>query len=328
MREKNRKNYPVLLMAAVLIPIMAYASMAEPEQKKEKKLYSVILYQDMENEWIMLEAGAEQAKDDTDMMVNYVYLEPEADVDDEIRAIQKETDLGTSGILLAGVDSEKMQEKLTDAGITVPLVFVESGAGDAYPVIRADDYQMGVTLANAVLEKLDEKEQTESTTVLILGEQMVRDSVQLRYQGLMDTLTHSGKKILIQDETGKKTEDLTEILTEVQQEQGVVAALDKYTTEKAADLWEEYQSLSQKKKSMQPVYGIGNTAVTVNDLDNEKLSALVYQNEFSMGYQGMMALAEKRTADWIAKNISISYNMVTKETLCEEEHARLLFLNS
>ena len=324
MREKNRKKYPFFLVIWILLPVMIYSYVLKPEQTSGKMLYSVILYQDEENEWNTLEAGAEQARADAGIMVNYVHLSKTDTAEDEIRAIRKEIRSGTAGILLAGVDSEELPKRLEEENITVPLVFVETGAGDAYPVIRADDYQMGRMLGNAILED----NITENAPILILGEKTERDSVGLRLQGLTDVLKEEGKDSLIRDETGKKIEELSDVITEVQQENGKAAALDKYSVEQTAALWEECQNYSLKKGTGQAVYGIGNTLTTVNDLDNEKLAALVYQNEFSMGYQGIMALAEKRSTDWIRANIRISYHLVTKDTLYEEEQARLLFPNS
>lgn len=204
------------------------------------------------------------------------------------------------------------------------MVFIESGAGEEYPVIRADDYQMGKTLGKKVLSEM----LPEDGPVIILGERMDRDSMQSRYRGVTDVLKASGEEIEIIDETGKKTEEIMDVAVEVLQSNGKAVTLDKYSTERISALWEEYQSYSQRKKTRLQIYGIGNTAATVNDLDNENLAALVYQNEFSMGYQGIMALTEKREADWMNENIHISYNIVTKETLYDEEHARLLFPNS
>ena len=324
MNEKNRRKYPILLAAAVLIPVTVYGYITETVQKNEKKLYSVVLYQDEENEWAMLEAGAEQAKDDARIMINYVHLDANNMTEDEILAIQREAELGTSGILLACSEKEKMKEELKKSNISVPIVFIESGADEEYPVIRADDYQMGKTLGKKVLSEM----LPEDGPIIILGERMDRDSMQSRYRGVTDALKASGEEIEIIDETGKKTEEIMDVAVEVLQSNGKAVTLDKYSTEQISSLWEEYQNYSQRKKTRLPIYGIGNTAATVNDLDNENLAALVYQNEFSMGYQGIMVLTEKREADWINENIHISYNIVTKETLYDEEHARLLFPNS
>ena len=324
MKEKNRRKYPILLAAAVLVPVTVYGYITETVQKNEKKLYSVVLYQDAENEWAMLEAGAEQAKDDARIMINYVHLDANNTTEDEILAIQREAELGTSGILLACSEKERMKEELKKSNISVPIVFIESGASEEYPVIRADDYQMGKTLGKKVLSEM----LPEDGPVIILGERMDRDSMQSRYCGVTDALKAFGEEIEIIDETGKKTEEIMDVAVEVLQSNGKAVTLDKYSTEQISSLWEEYQNYSQRKKTRLPIYGIGNTAATVNDLDNENLAALVYQNEFSMGYQGIMALTEKREADWINENIHISYNIVTKETLYDEEHARLLFPNS
>ena len=54
----------------------------------------------------------------------------------------------------------------------------------------------------------------------------------------------------------------------------------------------------------------------------------MYQNEFNMGYQGITCLAEKRKKKWIEENTGISYRMVTKESLYEDENERLLFSNT
>ena len=191
-------------------------------------------------------------------------------------------------------------------------------------MIRADDYQMGKTLGKKVLSEM----LPEDGPVIILGERMDRDSMQSRYRGVTDALKASGEEIEIIDKTGKKTEEIMDVVEEVLQNNGKAVTLDKYSTERISALWKEYQSYSQRKKTRLQIYGIGNTTTTVNDLDNENLAALVYQNEFSMGYQGIMALTEKREADWMNENIHISYNIVTKETLYDEEHARLLFPNS
>ena len=324
MKEKNRRKYPILLAAAVLVPVTVYGYITETVQKNEKKLYSVVLYQDEENEWAMLEAGAEQAKDDARIMINYVHLDANNTTEDEVLAIQREAELGTSGVLVACSEKEKMKEELKKSNISVPIVFIESGADEEYPVIRADDYQMGKTLGKKVLSEM----LPEDGPVIILGERMDRDSMQSRYRGVTDALKASGEEIKIIDETGKKTEEIMDVAVEVLQSNGKAVTLDKYSTEQISSLWEEYQNYSQRKKTRLQIYGIGNTAATVNDLDNENLAALVYQNEFSMGYQGIMALTEKCEADWINENIHISYNIVTKETLYDEEHARLLFPNS
>lgn len=272
----------------------------------------------------MLEAGAEQAKDDARIMINYVHLDANNTTEDEILAIEREEKLGTSGVLVACIEKEKMKEELKKSNISVPMVFIESGVGEEYPVIRADDYRMGKTLGKKVLSEM----LPEDGPIIILGERMDRDSMQNRYCGVTDALKASGEEIEIIDETGKKTEEIMDAVVEVLQSNGKAVTLDKYSTEQTAALWEEYQSHSQRKKTRLQIYGIGNTAATVNDLDNENLAALVYQNEFSMGYEGIMALTEKREADWINENIHISYNIVTKENLYDEEHARLLFPNS
>ena len=104
-----------------------------------------------------------------------------------------------------------------------------------------------------------------------------------------------------------------------------LVTLDKSTTERAAALWKESRQSRGKNQDICKIYGTGNTAQTVNALDNEDISMLVYQNEFNMGYQGLTCLVENKKKEWIEKNTSIRYRTVTKKSLYEDENERLLF---
>lgn len=140
----------------------------------------------------------------------------------------------------------------------------------------------------------------------------------LRYKGLRDTLKNSGRKVLISSLSGDFSAGLFDQIP-------YLVTLDKSTTERAAALWKESRQSRGKNQDICKIYGTGNTAQTVNALDNEDISMLVYQNEFNMGYQGLTCLVENKKKEWIEKNTSIRYRTVTKKSLYEDENERLLF---
>ena len=183
-------------------------------------------------------------------------------------------------------------------------------------MIRSDDYAMGKALGEAVLQDM---EQTGTPgKVTIITENMERDSVSLRYKGIKDTLEHADQNVLISSLSGDFSAGLFEQIP-------YLITLDKSTTERAAALWKEGGQIRRKNGDICKIYGVGNTAQTVNALDNEDISLLVYQNVFNMGYQGLTCLVKNKKKEWIEKNTSIRYRTVTKESLYEDKNERLLF---
>lgn len=326
--KTERSRWIGWLLCAMLLVLAGAVFLEENKSStKKKETYSVILYQDMENEWTMLEEGARQAEDDLGISVNYITLAEGATAEEQLQSIKDEIEGNTKGILLAATDSEGLKTVLEGEKISVPLMYAETGAGDDMRVIRADDYGMGKLLAEALLQDLNE-DSSETKTIVLLAKTQERDSVQKRIEGFKAALQEAQIDAeyveLLEDSAGGFEAYLR--TTKAASAANYVAAFDKYSTQQAADLW---YSRRQEAPGMQvSVYGCGNTAGIVNALDNEKIKALVYQNEFSVGYLGLKALVEKRNSTWIEENISIQYQTVTKDTLYESDHARMLFSNN
>lgn len=309
------KSLAILLVAVITLGGLYYYGVFV-RKKEIPSVYSVILYQETEDEWGTLIQGIMQAEKDLKVDVNYIYLSENDTAEDQIKAVNKEIREKSSGILMAAVNSEGIQKAMEKMLISVPIIFVETGAGDSYPVIRSDDYAMGKALGEAVLQDM---EQTGiSGKVTIITENMERDSVSLRYKGIKDTLEHADQNVLISSLSGDFSAGLFEQIP-------YLITLDKSTTERAAALWKESGQIRRKNGDICKIYGVGNTAQTVNALDNEDISLLVYQNEFNMGYQGLTCLVKNKKKEWIEKNTSIRYRTVTKESLYEDENERLLF---
>lgn len=309
------KSLAILLAAVITLGGLYYYGVFV-RKKEIPSVYSVILYQETEDEWGTLIQGIMQAEKDLKVDVNYIYLSENDTAEDQIKAVNKEIREKSSGILMAAVNSEGIQKAMEKMLISVPIIFVETGAGDSYPVIRSDDYAMGKALGEAVLQDM---EQTgTSGKVTIITENMERDSVSLRYKGIKDTLEHADQNVLISSLSGDFSAGLFEQIP-------YLITLDKSTTERAAALWKESGQIRRKNGDICKIYGVGNTAQTVNALDNEDISLLVYQNEFNMGYQGLTCLVKNKKKEWIEKNTSIRYRTVTKESLYEDENERLLF---
>lgn len=319
------KIWTVILAAVLILGASYYYGIIGRETIKDPVNYSVILYQHTDNEWSILMDGIKQAEEDLNVDVNYITMGEKDTAGDQAEMIQREMDAGAEGILVAAVDSEGLKKELAGISLTVPVICVETGAGEEFPEISAGDYKMGKALGDRILK--DMKKDGGDRRVAVIREYMERESVRLRYQGLKDALSASADPVEIEEYTRSEGDYSLRLFVETMfPECGkYVAALDKLSTEEAAAAWlakkEDYEALETPFW----IYGIGNTGQTVNDLDNENIRALVFQNEFNMGYQGLKCLAENRKKDWIDRNIKIKYKLVTKETLYDYENERLLF---
>lgn len=317
----------VLLTAAVILGGLYYYGIFA-RKSESPAVYSVILYQNTNDEWSTFVEGTEQAEEDLDIDVNYVYLARDDTAQEQAAAVRREIQAGSSGILLAPVDTEEVQKVLESMYFTVPVLCVETGAGDSFPVLRTDDRAMGKAMGEAILEDMDKN--GSQRKVVILTEYMERDSVRLRYEGLREALEKADDSVII-EERERIHEDfgLGRFIKSVfYDDPPYLVTLDKYMTEQAAAAWTGYRQENEKKELFCRIYGIGNTARTVNELDNENIAALMYQNEFNMGYQGITYLTQKHREKWLKKNTAISYRIVTKESLYEDENERLLFSNT
>lgn len=316
----------ILLTTAALILAGLYYYGVYAHQKKAPPVYSVILYQNTLDEWGTLTEGAKQAQEDLNIHVNYVYLEKGDTATEQAEAIRRELREGSDGIILAAADSEGIRQAFDADSFPVPLLCVETGIGEPFPVIRSDDRAMGRAMGMAILENMEQTGGERKVTVLKAC--MERDSVGKRYEGLMEILKGAEKQVEI-EEYACSSNNLEKIIAKILAGHSpYLAVLDKYAGETAAGLWAEKRSVYEKQGKSCRIYGIGNTARTVNALDNGNMEALIYQNEFNMGYQAVECLARERKKSWMEENVRIGYRTVTGDTLYEDENQRLLFSNT
>ena len=120
-----------------------------------------------------------------------------------------------------------------------------------------------------------------------------------------------------QDRKGEGEEQIqTKLLLQkmlTQEAVDVMAALDNSTLEAAVD------AVTNLNKEI-AVYGVGNSDQAVYALDNGICKALAYQDEFSMGYLGVLALLDEKE-----ETKSPQYQIVTRETMYQSENEKMLF---
>lgn len=305
----NKKNSGVIYTAAVCILLILIilagfldAVLGEKTSGKQTEI-SVILYDAGNDGWESLLQGMKQAEDDFSVNINYVVMRTDDGGEEQLELIRREIENGVQGLIVAVCDYEAMYEELENISNSVPMVAVESGVGDSMiPLFSADNYRMGRKLGEQILEDFQEKE---SLTVALMTENVLRDSVMLREEGLRDALGEKAKIISLQAAMNGVKAD-------------AAVGLHK---ESLLSLTERNEEALDKVKK----YGIGNTASIVTALDKGCLEKLVFQNEFNMGYLAVEALLENISGSGSARTRNIDDYCISRDEVFETQYERLLF---
>ena len=149
-QKRNHIAIWAVILAAVVLLAVSYYYGAIRGTSDSPSVYSVILYQNTDNEGITLLEGIRQAEEDFGLKVNYVNMSIGDTAQEQAELIRREIDSGVSGILFAAVDSKALGDALKDDNIQIPLVALETGASGIsssnYFSITGDDYGMGQAL--------------------------------------------------------------------------------------------------------------------------------------------------------------------------------------
>lgn len=317
----NKKNPGVAITAFICLVLIAgvlwaYYSAVFGETKPEKKKeISVVLYYSGSNGWESLMEGLKQAEDDFSVTINYVVAKEGMSGEEQMELVQKEIENGAQGILLAATDSMTDYQSMRAEGFPVPIVTIESSLdSSSYTHISADNYEMGQTLGNALLEDFSHGEPPH---VIVIEEYMERDSVNKRAQGLYDALGDTAKieKIKCPNQSPDLLHFLETSIRNGGEGADVVVALSKESLQILCGL-----DIMRGKK----LYGIGNTASIVAAMDKGRVERLVFQNEFNIGYIGVKTLMAEIRGIY-GTGSDIDFYCVEKKDIYETQYERLLF---
>ncbi len=305
-----KQNRVTMLVAVVGLALVAgllwYAFRADaPEKARQDVRIAVVLYGTSAERWGALDQGIAQACTELNIEkpVLTVRATPAADAADEQRErILREVANGAAGLLVAAADSAAMQPELETLAQTVPLVMMETGAGESLPCVTADNLQMGRDLAARLAE--------EGTPVALLPGELSRDSVAARQAGFLQQAKELGLAVDVVPDGGMLAHTLRS------GKYGTVVALDNETLENAA--------ATVGGAGVQLV-GIGASDKVVHELDSGNVTEICYQNEFSIGYIAMMQLAEKMNLGGGDVHSPVEYRIVRRETMYDPDTERLLF---
>lgn len=271
--------------------------------------------------WQSVHAGAEAAGKEFGFKIYWNGPERETDRERQIQIIEDFIVQKVSGIVLAPLDKKALiptVEKLE--AIKLPCAIIDSGI-DTDKVLTfaaTDNFQGGVLAAKRMGEILGGKGK-----VVVVKYVPGSGSTTERENGFIETIQKEFPGIQIVDakygqdtvETAlQATEDL---LTRNKDLQGLYAC-------NASTSVGALQGLQSQKRSEVKMIGFDAEKALLEGLKNGQIDALVVQNPFKMGYEGVKAVALQLKGEAVAKRIDTRVEVITKARLEEPAIKELL----
>ena len=273
--------------------------------------------------WQSVHAGADAAGKEFGYEILWNGPERETDRERQIQIIEDFIVQKVDGVVLAPLDREALVpsvEKL--ANLNIPCAIIDSGIKtDKYVCYAAtDNHQGGVLAARRMGKILDGKGK-----VVVIKYVPGSGSTTERENGFIDTIGKEFTGIQIVDtkygqdtvETAlQATEDL---LTKQPDLQGLFAC-------NASTAVGAFQALQSQKRPEGKMVGFDAEKALINGLQAGQIDALVVQNPYKMGYEGVKAVVSKIKGLPVGKKIDTGVEVITKDSLSDPKIKDMLKL--
>lgn len=316
----HRKRVYAALVVVIVIALIAILLLRESVgiRKKNNEKISLIVYGSDASRWETMREGAETACEEAGYDLVFVNLSPDGGASEQLDLIYREIQGGSSALMIAASDSEKIGEYVDYAHIPIPVICVENGVESEENIlcISADDYAMGQHLGEEIISL-----ENPIVKVAIISDSTERSNLVERERGLRDTITPYVNEIVTWERYDNEQNMLTRKFLQramLEEAVDVVVALDNDTADALMDALE---NLNRQSK----VYVISTSNESVYFLDQKKIKALEYQDEFSIGYIAAQYAIDRTEAKKIYGDSEIEYRIVNKETMYEKDNQTFLF---
>ena len=276
-------------------------------QRLPEVTLSVVLYGEDPDRWRALDQGVRQACVELGIEKPAMTMAGTGGAERQLSLLEREVANGANGLLVAA-ESPELGGYLS--GLSIPVVMVESGAGESLTCIAADDAAMARALANL--------HAGQGKTVALLAENLHRQNVAARYDAFLARADELNQRVTIleNDDTGMNTEQFIRYALRVHNPD-VLVVLDNDTLETAATALAGDSSIE--------ICGIGSSDAVVHALDQSLLDELCYSNEYAIGYIGTMTLAAQMGLVKTPEPVEMQYGIARRETMYRPENERILF---
>jgi ribose transport system substrate-binding protein len=271
--------------------------------------------------WQSVKAGAEAAGKEFGYVIQWNGPERETDRERQIQIIEDFIVQKVDGVVLAPLDRDALVPSVDKlASMKIPCAIVDSGINTSNYVTFAatDNYNGGVLAARRMGEILGGK-----GNVLVLQYVPGSASTTERENGFIDTIQKEFPGMKIADKKyGNDTVETAlqaaeDMLTRNKDVQGFYAC-------NASTAVATLQALQSQKRSEIKMVGFDAEKALIDGLKAGQIDALIVQNPFKMGYEGVKAVVMNIQGKPVEKKIDTGVAVVTMGALDKPEIKTLL----
>lgn len=271
--------------------------------------------------WVTVRAGAEAAAKELGATVVWQGPTKETEIDRQVSIVQDMINRRVDGIVLAACDENALVNSVAQAEAAgIPVVTFDSGVKSDLPrSFVATDNIDGARQAAGVLAELIGGEGEVGQIPFVPG----AATSELREQGFRKGVAeHPGMKLAAtnysQSDVSMGMNVTTDMLTAFPNIKGIFASNEPGAIGAA-------QALRALGKAGQiKLVAFDASGEQINALKDGVIQALIVQNPFKMGYEGVRALVASIKGEPVDKIIDTGVTIVTKDNLDDPEIQKLL----
>ncbi len=318
----KKATFTILLSALFVAVFLMTACKGTVEGDNKTRTIAVIPKGVANFFWQSVRAGAEAAGKETGVKIYWKGPANETDISSQINIVEDAITSRVDGIVLAPSHRDSLVpvvERAKREGI--PLTIFDSGIGTESYVsyVSTDNLQGGVIGAERLAEKLGGQGK-----IAVLGLKAGSVSTDERERGFQETIKQKFPGIRIvafqygEANRAVSIDRATDILTAHPELDGFFSSNEPSTVGAA-------QAIKQKGAAGKIVLvGFDSSPNLIEDLKAGTIDALIIQNPYRMGYDGVKTLADKLNGKEPPRRIDTGVTLVTKENLDSPEVQRLI----
>lgn len=318
MMKKYRAYFVIMCILVMMIALYSIIYFNSDFRNKKQRNISLITYGADGERWQNLKLGAEMAAKEYDAEVNMITMSSENDGEEQWAMIQREVSNGADALVVAAADSGSIETYLADTPPVIPVVFIQNGPEneESYPCIYTDPDAMGRQLAAAVIEQTGE-----TAKIAVVCEHTEKKSVSGALLSLTKQLDEASRNYVLWERENPEQGYQTSVFVRKRLASEAVDAIVVLDSKTLVGLMDAMEGRERKID----VFAIANNDQAVYYLDEGKINTLVYQDEFSIGYLGVIEALEPLKYDQEDWEKLIRVEAITRDDMYQEDYQKLLF---
>lgn len=301
---------------------MKLINMGIENQKNKSDRYVAVICKSQDEYWDAVEKGANEAGEELGIKITYNAPENETQIDEQIRLVQEAINNNANGIVIAPLDSDKLNDVLaqaTDKNIQVITIDSDVSYDGRKTFVGTDNITAGAIAARQAVNLIGD-----DGKVAVMAHVEGAQTTIERKGGFVDEMKESYPDIEILDNgycDGQPdiAKDKTKQLLENNSDVDLIYATNEGTAVGVCQAVEEMGLLGKVR-----IIGFDSSTTEISYLQKGTIDGLIVQNPFNMGYLGVRNVNKVIDGKTIEERIDTGVTYVTMDNLNDEDTQLLL----